>query len=133
MPLHYILGNDTLAELARRRPKSRDELLAIKGIGPVKAERYGTALLEIVGDSDERGEGREEREEGTKNETRVRLPRVLLLRSTSRLRFRKHPLLHSFYWTQRLLQAGFSVDECAAIRGLSRETVLEHARLGTSG
>lgn len=37
-----------------------------------------------------------------------------------------HP---SHYWTQRLLSAGFTVDECAAIRGLSREIVLEHARL----
>ncbi len=31
------------------------------------------------------------------------------------------------YWTWRLLAAGFSADECAAIRALSRETVLEHA------
>jgi superfamily II DNA helicase RecQ len=36
-----------------------------------------------------------------------------------------HP---SHYWTQRLLAAGFTVDECAAIRGLAREVVLEHAR-----
>ena len=35
----------------------------------------------------------------------------------------------SHYWTQRLLAAGFTLDECAAIRGLSREVVLEHARL----
>jgi ATP-dependent DNA helicase RecQ len=35
-----------------------------------------------------------------------------------------HP---SHYWTWRLLSAGFTVDECGAIRGLSREIVLEHA------
>jgi hypothetical protein len=34
----------------------------------------------------------------------------------------------SSYWTRRLLSAGFTVDECMAIRGLPRETVLEHAR-----
>lgn len=34
----------------------------------------------------------------------------------------------SHYWTQRLLQAGFSLEECAAIRGISRETILEHSR-----
>ena len=34
----------------------------------------------------------------------------------------------SSYWTRRLLAAGFSIDECMAIRGLSRETVLEHSR-----
>ena len=37
----------------------------------------------------------------------------------------RHP---SHYWTQRLLSAGFTVDECAAIRGSPREVVLEHAR-----
>ena len=36
---------------------------------------------------------------------------------------------HSSYWTQRLLSAGFTVEECIAIRGLSREVILEHSRL----
>jgi ATP-dependent DNA helicase RecQ len=31
------------------------------------------------------------------------------------------------YWTWRLLEAGFAVDECAAIRGLSEEVVADHA------
>lgn len=35
---------------------------------------------------------------------------------------------HSPHWTRRLLSAGFTVDECMAIRGLTREVVLEHAR-----
>jgi ATP-dependent DNA helicase RecQ len=34
----------------------------------------------------------------------------------------------SSHWTRRLLSAGFTVDECMAIRGLPRATVLEHAR-----
>ena len=38
------------------------------------------------------------------------------------------PLSSSSYWTRRLLSAGFTVDECMAIRGLPREVVLEHAR-----
>jgi superfamily II DNA helicase RecQ len=39
------------------------------------------------------------------------------------------PISHpSHYWTWRLLSAGFSVEECASIRGLSCETILEHAR-----
>ena len=37
-----------------------------------------------------------------------------------------HP---SHYWTQRLMAAGFSLEECAAIRGLTREVVFEHAKL----
>src|SRR5690606_23649477 len=30
------------------------------------------------------------------------------------------------YWTWRVLDAGFTVDECMAIRGLSRDVVLDH-------
>jgi ATP-dependent DNA helicase RecQ len=122
VPLHYILGNDTLAELASRRPKTSDELLAIKGIGPVKAERYGTTLLEIVGDAEERGEGREEG--GEQDEA----SEPLAVSQPSALHSDDSAPPSSHYWTQRLLQAGFSVDECAAIRGISREAVLEHAR-----
>ena len=33
----------------------------------------------------------------------------------------------SHFWTWRLLQSGFSPSECAAIRGLTSETVLDHA------
>jgi len=33
----------------------------------------------------------------------------------------------SYYWTWRLLSAGFSAAQCEAIRGLSRETILDHA------
>lgn len=31
------------------------------------------------------------------------------------------------YWTWRLLSAGFSAEDCAAIRGIARDEVLEHA------
>jgi ATP-dependent DNA helicase RecQ len=36
----------------------------------------------------------------------------------------EHP---NHYWTWRLLASGFAVDECAAIRGVSCEVILDHA------
>ncbi len=39
-------------------------------------------------------------------------------------------LYPSHYWTLRLLAAGFTVDECAAIRGLDRQVIIEHAKRG---
>ena len=129
VPPHYILASDTLSELARCRPGSRHELLAVKGIGPVKAERHGTKLLEILNQSNHQpitpglaacverdrepkaqtngGEGSDEERSNDTGEPSVAPPH---------------------YWTKRLLQAGFSVDECVAIRGIDRKTVLEHAR-----
>ena len=125
MPLYCILSNATLAELARCRPTTRDELLAVKGMGPVKVERYGHTLLEIVGEAErKRGErGRGGDEEMKRSETAADLSRSL-----PALPLSLSPPLHSSHWTRRLLAAGFTVDECMAIRGLTREVVLEHAR-----
>ncbi len=45
----YVVFNDrTLDAIARARPQDEDALLAIKGIGPAKLERYGTDLLRLV-------------------------------------------------------------------------------------
>ena len=68
VPRYCILSNDTLAELARCRPTTREELLTIKGIGPAKVERYGQTLLEIVAEAGEKGDG--ERGEGRGTERR---------------------------------------------------------------
>ena len=39
----------------------------------------------------------------------------------------------SHYWTWRLLSAGFAPEECAAIRSLSVEVVLDHALRAADG
>lgn len=49
VPAYVIFDNKTLQHVAGSRPSTRDELLALPGIGPVKLERYGAALLEVVG------------------------------------------------------------------------------------
>jgi DNA helicase-2/ATP-dependent DNA helicase PcrA len=43
-----IFPDRTLTEVARRRPATLDELQAIPGIGPVKVQRYGDALLRVL-------------------------------------------------------------------------------------
>jgi len=35
----------------------------------------------------------------------------------------------SYYWTGRLLAAGFTVEECREIRSLGRDTILEHVQI----
>ena len=49
VPAYVIFHDATLKAVAATRPGSPDALLAVAGIGPVKAQRYGDALLEIVG------------------------------------------------------------------------------------
>ena len=49
-PPYIILHDKTLAELSRNKPKTRDELKHIHGIGEAKLEKYGDALIEMVND-----------------------------------------------------------------------------------
>jgi superfamily II DNA helicase RecQ len=49
VPAYVIFHDSTLEAVARDRPRSRGDLLTIPGIGPVKVERHGAALLDLVG------------------------------------------------------------------------------------
>jgi superfamily II DNA helicase RecQ len=47
-PAYVIFSNSTLAAIATARPRSQPALLGVSGVGPVKVERYGSAVLDIV-------------------------------------------------------------------------------------
>ena len=47
-PAYTVLSDQSLHEIARRRPTTLAQLGNIKGMGPVKLERYGSALLAVV-------------------------------------------------------------------------------------
>ncbi|MEY2435505.1 MAG: ATP-dependent helicase UvrD/PcrA [Acidimicrobiaceae bacterium] len=48
VPAYVVFDDKTLAALASSRPASAPALLRVPGIGPVKAERFGAEVLEIV-------------------------------------------------------------------------------------
>jgi len=48
VPAYVVLHDATLQELAALRPQTLDELASVKGLGPVKLERYGNDLLSVV-------------------------------------------------------------------------------------
>lgn len=48
VPSYCIFSNKTLEALARYRPASSDQLLAVPGVGPVKAQKYGRAFLDAL-------------------------------------------------------------------------------------
>ncbi|MEN6406003.1 MAG: ATP-dependent DNA helicase RecQ [Thermoguttaceae bacterium] len=110
VPRYVILNNATLTELAARRPQTREQLLAVKGIGPVRAERFGNDLLAITSTSEKDAGG----SEPIRSPAEITAPEPDVFARSSD------------YWTQRLLAAGFTLDECVAIRGLPREVLLGH-------
>lgn len=50
-PEALVFSQKTLKTLAIKRPQTKEELLAIKGIGPAKCEKYGERILEVINDS----------------------------------------------------------------------------------
>ncbi len=48
VPAFVVFHDTTLAAVAEARPRDRPALLALPGMGPVKADRYGDALLAVV-------------------------------------------------------------------------------------
>ncbi|MPZ71819.1 MAG: AAA family ATPase [Nitriliruptorales bacterium] len=49
VPAFVVFNDVTLAELARVQPRTPRDLLTVTGIGPAKVERYGEALLDLLG------------------------------------------------------------------------------------
>ncbi len=48
VPAYVVLHDATLDELAARRPGTSAELAGVKGLGPVKLDRYGDELLAVL-------------------------------------------------------------------------------------
>ena len=51
VPAFVIFSDATLADICRRMPSSLEELLEVSGVGKVKLEAYGKALLEVINNS----------------------------------------------------------------------------------
>jgi len=49
VPAFVILHDSTLMEIARTRPQNLAALAGVGGIGTKKLERYGAALLDLLG------------------------------------------------------------------------------------
>jgi ATP-dependent DNA helicase RecQ len=47
VPAFFIFGDQTLRSIARARPTTPNALLAVPGIGPMKAEKFGEAVCRI--------------------------------------------------------------------------------------
>jgi ATP-dependent DNA helicase RecQ len=48
VPAYVVFSDRTLADMAARRPRSRDEFLELFGVGEAKLRRYGDVFLEAI-------------------------------------------------------------------------------------
>jgi ATP-dependent DNA helicase RecQ len=50
VPAYMVFSDRTLLEMSQRLPRSREQLLAINGVGDAKLASYGEAFLQAIGD-----------------------------------------------------------------------------------
>ena len=133
----YVFSNETLDDLVRQRPRTPQALAQIKGIGPAKLERFGSALIAAISGGSSEAEARPipiapetvaSRPSTPPPPTRREGPR----REPVAVDPGPPPPTSSSYvsteeWTWRLLDRGFTLDEAAAIRGLEISALVRHA------
>lgn len=45
---YYIFNNNQIHDLIRKSPTDKNTLLKVSGFGPIKVEKYGDTILEIL-------------------------------------------------------------------------------------
>jgi ATP-dependent DNA helicase RecQ len=48
VPPYVVASDRTLRDLCLQRPRTREQLLSVYGIGAAKVERYGDGLLQVL-------------------------------------------------------------------------------------
>lgn len=48
LPVYLVAGHQTLEEMTRFLPQTKDDLLRIKGMGPARVEKFGEEFLSII-------------------------------------------------------------------------------------
>src|SRR5688572_33305493 len=48
MPAFMVFSDKTLRAMAKARPRSKDDMLRVKGVGPAKLESFGERFLHVI-------------------------------------------------------------------------------------
>ncbi len=56
VPAYLVFSDQVLWDMIAARPETRDQMLAVPGVGPAKLERYGDAFLEALAGAAEEGD-----------------------------------------------------------------------------
>ncbi|WP_168122799.1 DNA helicase RecQ [Paenibacillus sp. HB172176] len=130
VPPFMIFSDATLREIAVAMPAHRDELLAVKGIGAAKADRYGDELLQLAQELRSLHGGAAQRV-SSPSSNQGESPQASPVARASRSVGEEEPShLASF----QLFQEGHDPGEIAKQRGMSQVTVEGHIiRCATEG
>ncbi|MBW3599721.1 MAG: ATP-dependent DNA helicase [Planctomycetes bacterium] len=114
VPAYQVLTNATADLIARTCPETLAALEQVKGIGPAKLDQYGEEILQLVG-----------RYTSPIREPQNTKPPIAGDQRVSGDAPTQPTPRPDHYWTWRVLSSNIPLDECAAIRGRSREQILD--------
>lgn len=144
IPAYRVLTNSTIDRLAEARPESSSQLEVVSGIGPATMEQHGYDILEIIrqctsdlDDADERPDeiGSEfddppdDRLDHSADETGS-----ATCCEGAGSGPESHPAVgeQDAYWTWRLFNDGFTMEEVCQIRNLDRGKIDSHLKAAAS-
>ncbi len=119
VPAYRVLTNAAIDAIAAAQPTTREALAEMPGIGPHKLKCYAGAILDLV------GVGQATEAAAVQS---AAPQRAVEMQETTR------PALESssddeqqpeHYWTWQLIERGFTLAECAAVRRISRAAIIE--------
>ena len=128
VPAYVVMYDRTLAELANALPERTSELDSIHGLGPVKIEKYGQALLDVIHSSRNASNSRFD---SIAKETEAQILEPVKKKKEKKEKEKKEK---TWVITYKMYKEGKTVMQIAQERSLTETTILGHlARYVESG
>ena len=128
VPAYVVMYDRTLAELANALPERTSELDSIHGLGPVKIEKYGQALLDVIHSSRNASNSRFG---SIAKETEAQILEPVKKKKEKKEKEKKEK---TWVITYKMYKEGKTVMQIAQERSLTETTILGHlARYVESG
>ena len=128
VPAYVVMYDKTLAELANALPERTSELDSIHGLGPVKIEKYGQALLDVIHSSRNASNSRFD---SIAKETEAPILEPVKKKKENKEKEKKEK---TWVITYKMYKEGKTVMQIAQERSLTETTILGHlARYVESG
>ena len=120
VPPFLVFSDATLHELATFLPQDQDELIRISGFGQVKLAKYGKEFLDEVASYCH------------DNDLSSRMPSEKVKRKKKTVKKSKKGESSTFVETLQLAREGLTIEEMAAQRGFSPQTIIRHLEVWIS-
>lgn len=112
VPPYVLFSDATLKEMSRHFPKTREEMLDIKGVGMKKYDQYGLPFIELITEWLETND--------------VQPPKPAMKQETPMKKKKEHSDKPSYLESYERYQEGQSIGTISAEREITKQTITNH-------